>query len=64
MLATKEPAFHKLGIFVVGDLVRYYPRTYEDWSVTTPAAQAPEGTTVCVQATMVTPMRTPPDARA
>ena len=50
--------FHKLGIFVVGDLVRYYPRTYEDWSVTTPAAQAPEGTTVCVQATMVTPMRT------
>ena len=50
--------FHKLGIFVVGDLVRYYPRTYEDWSVTTPATQAPEGTTVCVQATMVTPMRT------
>ena len=50
--------FHKLGIFVVGDLVRYYPRTYEDWSITTPAAQAPEGTTVCVQATMVTPMRT------
>lgn len=50
--------FHKLGIFVVGDLVRYYPRTYEDWSVTTPAAQAPEGTTICVQATMVTPMRT------
>ena len=50
--------FHKLGIFVVGDLVRYYPRTYEDWSVTTPAAQAPEGTPVCVQATMVTPMRT------
>lgn len=38
--------------------MRYYPRTYEDWSVTTPAAQAPEGTTVCVQATMVTPMRT------
>ena len=26
--------------------------------MTTPAAQAPEGTTVCVQATMVTPMRT------
>ena len=23
--------FHKLGVFSVGALLRFYPRTYEDW---------------------------------
>ena len=24
--------FHKLGVFSVGALLRFYPRAYEDWS--------------------------------
>lgn len=43
----------KLGIFSVGSLLRYYPRTYEDWSKLTPLKNAPENETVCVRA-MVT----------
>lgn len=50
--------FHKLGIFVVGDLIHYYPRTYEDWRTTTMAAEAPDDTPVCIQATLVTPVHT------
>lgn len=43
----------KLGIFSVGSLLRYYPRTYEDWSKLTPLKNAPENETVCIRA-MVT----------
>ena len=35
--------FHKLGIFSVGALLRYYPRTYEDWSTPLTIEQAPLG---------------------
>ncbi|MFQ9783703.1 MAG: hypothetical protein ACLRX1_01155 [Ruminococcus sp.] len=24
--------FHNLSVYSVGDLIRYYPRNYEDWS--------------------------------
>ena len=32
---------NKLGIFTVGDLLRYYPREYTDWSKVISIAAAP-----------------------
>ena len=41
--------FEKLGIVSVGDLIRYYPRTYENWSVVTDMANAEPGAVCCVR---------------
>ena len=44
--------FARLGIATLGDLIRHYPRAYEDWSQTVPIAAA--GTeSVCIRATAV-----------
>lgn len=42
--------FNKLGIVSVNDLIRYYPRTYEDWSNVSDIASAPLGETCCIRA--------------
>lgn len=42
--------FNKLGVFSVGELLNYYPRTYEDWSVITDIADVEDGATVCIRA--------------
>ncbi len=42
--------YRKLGINSVGDLIRYYPRTYEDWSTPYTIADAPENTACCIKA--------------
>lgn len=42
----------KLGIFTVGDLLRYYPREYTDWSKTTSIAAAPFDESCCIRATV------------
>ena len=41
---------NKLGIFTVGDLLRFYPRDYMDWSKITSIAAAPFDTNCCVRA--------------
>ncbi len=41
---------HKLGIFTVGDLLRFYPRDYMDWSKITSITAAPFDTNCCVKA--------------
>lgn len=41
--------YKKLGIETVGDLLRLYPRAYEDWSVTTTAAKALPSTPCCIK---------------
>lgn len=41
---------NKLGIFTVGDLLRFYPRDYMDWSKITSIAGAPFDTNCCVRA--------------
>lgn len=44
--------FARLGIATLGDLIRHYPRAYEDWSQTVPISAA--GTEpVCIRATAV-----------
>lgn len=40
----------KLGIFTVGDLLRFYPRDYMDWSRITTITAAPFDTNCCVKA--------------
>ena len=44
--------FGRLGVFTVGQLINYYPRTYENWSVITDIADVPDGATVCIRATV------------
>ncbi len=46
----RAAALKKIGIQTVGDLVRYYPRTYRDWSKTVPIAQTVPGEDCCVRA--------------
>lgn len=41
---------NKLGIFTVGDLLRFYPRDYMDWSRITTITAAPFDTNCCVKA--------------
>ncbi len=42
--------FYKLGIATVEDLVRFYPRTYEDWSHPLSVPEAPLGQPCCIKA--------------
>lgn len=45
--------FHKLGVFSVGALLRYYPRSYEDWSQPFTIEQAPFGTPCAIRAVVL-----------
>lgn len=44
--------YNKLGIYSVGDLIRNYPRAYEDWSNVTDVFSAQVGQTCCIRATV------------
>ena len=46
--------FEKLHIRTVGDLLRHYPRQYEDWSHPVSIAAAPFGEPCCVRAAVLT----------
>ena len=48
----KAEQFSKLGIDSIGELLRFYPRTYEDWSSPYKIADAPAGESVCVRASV------------
>ena len=45
--------FRKLGISSVGELICYYPRTYEDWSNTVKIADVTVNEVNCIKATVV-----------
>ena len=45
--------FHKLGVFSVGALLRFYPRTYEDWSQPLTIEQAPFGVPCAIRAVVL-----------
>ncbi|MCR5207354.1 MAG: ATP-dependent DNA helicase RecG [Eubacterium sp.] len=49
--------FNKLGIFTVDDLIRYYPRTYQNRSKTKTVLEAENGELVTIKATMITPVK-------
>ncbi len=48
----KAAEFSKLNIHHIGDLLRFYPRTYEDWSHPLSVAEAPLNETCCIRATV------------
>ncbi len=43
-------SLNRLGIFTVGDLLRYYPRAYRDWSKTVSISGAAVGDECCIRA--------------
>lgn len=45
--------FGKLGIDTVGALLRFFPRSYEDWSIITPIANARGEGNVCIRARVI-----------
>ncbi len=46
--------FNKLGIYTVGELLNYYPRTYEDWSEVVDICDINDGDSVCIAAELTT----------
>ena len=50
--------FERLGIKSVGDLIRFYPRTYENWSEITPIAEVSHGERYVVKGTVAEAVRT------
>ena len=56
----RKKLFEKLGAPTVGDLLRLYPRAYEDWSLHTPIAETPLGEMAVVKATV---LRRPTETR-
>lgn len=48
--------FEKLGVRSIGDLITFYPRTYEDWSVTHTIEEAEHGGLYCVKAVVGMPV--------
>ena len=49
--------FGKLGIDTVGALLRFYPRSYEDWSIITPIAEARGAGVVCIRARVISEVK-------
>ncbi|MBO5852662.1 MAG: ATP-dependent DNA helicase RecG [Clostridia bacterium] len=49
--------FSKLGIDTVDALLRFYPRSYEDWSVITPIRDARGAGTVCIKAEVISDVK-------
>ena len=50
--------FSKLSVYSVGDLIRFYPRAYENWSDVTPIASVSHGEKFVVKGTVAEAVRT------
>lgn len=46
---ARAEAFSMLSVKTVGALLRFYPRTYEDWSTVTSIREAPMGENCCIR---------------
>lgn len=49
--------FRKLGVRTVGDLIRFYPRAYEDFSTPIPICDTKPGMICCICAVVSTPVQ-------
>ena len=52
---NREKCFRSLGVSTVGELLRYYPRVYEDWSNILTIDQCPLNENVCIKARVLFP---------
>ncbi|MBO5333640.1 MAG: ATP-dependent DNA helicase RecG [Clostridia bacterium] len=50
-------AFRSIGVSTVGELLRFYPRAYEDWSIILPISQCLIGENVCIKGTVMFPVK-------
>lgn len=50
-------AFRSVGVSTVGELLRFYPRAYEDWSNIIPISQCLIGENVCIKGTVMFPVK-------
>lgn len=54
--AKRAEQFEKLGVRSVGELIRFYPRTYEDWSTVEKIENLQNGGTYCIRAVLGAPV--------
>lgn len=54
--SKREALFNKLGIKSIGDVLNYYPRTYEDWSTVEKINNLQYGGIFCIKAVLGTPL--------
>lgn len=54
---TRAEGFRHLGVSTVGELLRFYPRAYEDWSKIVPISQCIVGENVCIKGTVMFPVK-------
>lgn len=48
--------FNKLGVYTIGELLNFYPRTYEDWSSVEKIENLQYGGIFCIKAVLGTPI--------
>lgn len=53
----RADGFRSLGVATVGELLRFYPRAYEDWSNILPIDRCPIGENVCIKGTLLYPVK-------
>ncbi len=51
--AKRAALYEKLGVFTVRDLLRFYPRTYIDYTDPTPAAECADGENCVIKGTVI-----------
>jgi ATP-dependent DNA helicase RecG len=54
---ARAMAFRSVGVSTVGELLRFYPRAYEDWSKILPISQCLIGENVCIKGTVMFPVK-------
>lgn len=54
---ARAEGFRSLGVSTVGELLRFYPRAYEDWSAILPISSCPLNENVCIHGTVVFPFQ-------
>ena len=54
---SRATVFRSVGVSNVGELLRFYPRAYEDWSKILPISQCIIGENVCIKGTVMFPVK-------
>ena len=54
---ARAQMFRSVGVSTVGELLRFYPRAYEDWSKILPISQCIIGENVCIKGTVMFPVK-------
>ena len=54
---SRATVFRSVGVSNVGELLRFYPRAYEDWSKIVPISQCILGENVCIKGVVMFPVK-------